>query len=148
MRNLSRRATKGAFTLVELLVVVVLIAILASIAVPKFMNSGVRGREASMRADLKLYRNAIELFTNDTGLCPLTMADLAATSAPTHGADQAAGTSTVLNATLWNGPYLYAVMNDPITNADDWTYSVTAGSVGDIHAATGTALDGSDYSTW
>ena len=141
MRNLSKRATRGAFTLVELLVVVVLIAVLASIAIPKFMNSGLRSREAALRADLKLYRNAVELFTNDCGASPATLADLTATTAPVSGLDPAAGVKTI-NAADWNGPYLYALVPDPIsTTAFD--YSVTAGSVGVV-----TSSAGAPYSGW
>ena len=76
---------RRAFTLVELLIVIIIIAVLAAVAIPKFQNSSQRADEASARADLKVIRQAIELFRNDTTLYPLTIPALSATSAPSKG---------------------------------------------------------------
>jgi general secretion pathway protein G len=157
MQNQCQSSKRRGFTLVELLIVVVILVILALIAVPKFMNSAQRSREAALRSDLKLMRNGIELFTNDTGLNPLALADLAATTAPGHGADQTSGASTVLVASLWYGPYIYAIPNDPINNTNDWSYTVAGGTIPSGGTAafawvesgsTATALDGTVYNTW
>jgi general secretion pathway protein G len=132
--------------LVELLVVVVLVAILALIAVPKFMESGQRGREAALHADLKLYRNAIELYVNDTGLYPTTMADLTALTAPATGTTPGGADGATLDATLWFGPYLYSVPPDPTAPLDAWTYTSNAGTI--FSSNPGTGLDGTAYTTW
>ena len=65
-----------AFTLVELLIVIVVLAVLAAIVIPKFNDSGIRGRESSLRANLKVVRNAVELFKTDTGSYPAQLSDL------------------------------------------------------------------------
>jgi prepilin-type N-terminal cleavage/methylation domain-containing protein len=157
MQIQCQRSKRRGFTLVELLIVVVILVILALIAVPKFMNSAQRSREAALRSDLKLMRNGIELFTNDTGLNPLLLSDLSATTAPTHGADQTTGTSTALVASLWFGPYIYAIPNDPIDNTNDWSYTVAGATPpsGGTNAfawvecpLTTTGLDGTVYNTW
>lgn len=150
MRKNNSRTTRNAFTLVELLIVVVLIAILASIAVPEFINAGERAREAALRADLKLYRNAIELFENDTDVFPTALTDLAATTAPATGTAPGGASTPAIDPSLWFGPYIYAIEADPtqpgVTVALSWTYTPAAGTVVSTNAGTG--LDGTLFSTW
>jgi general secretion pathway protein G len=142
----SHLLRKG-FTLVELLIVIIIIAVLAAIAIPKFANSGTRSKESALRADLKLYRNAIELYKNDTGVYPAAMADLAATTAPANGKDSTGATKAIA-ATDWKGPYLQSLENDPVGGAA-FTYSVTSPTVGSVNSSTaGNGTDGTAYSTW
>ena len=137
-----KRRTRG-FTLVELLVVVVVLAVLAAIVLPKFMDSGKRSKESALRSDLKLVRNAISMFRNDTGLYPLTLDDMAATAAPAKGSD---GTSDVdLTASSWHGPYMQSVPTDPVSLAA-YTYTKTTGTI--VSSASGNGMDGTAFSTW
>ena len=147
MEKARRRNNKG-FTLVELLVVIVVLAVLAAIVLPKFMNSSKRSKESALRSDLKLLRNAVDLFRTDTGLYPAQLSDLAAAAKPANGLNTD-GTTATINAADWHGPYLQEVPSDPVTGAKDWTYSTTSGSVGDLHAGSSDkGLDGTVYSTW
>jgi prepilin-type N-terminal cleavage/methylation domain-containing protein len=57
----SRRSTAG-FTLIELLLVVVIIGILASIAIPKFANTKEKAVVASMKSDLRNLAAAQEAY--------------------------------------------------------------------------------------
>lgn len=141
MRNFSLSATRKGFSLVELLVVIIIIAVLAAIAIPKFVNSGQRSREAALKADLKLYRNAIELFSNDTGAFPNALSDLTATTAPANGKDST-GAAKTITATDWKGPYLQSVEKDPLSG-NAFTYSTTSPTVGKV-----TSSAGSPYDTW
>ncbi len=141
-----KRGRKG-FTLVELLVVIVVLAVLAAIVLPKFMNSGTRGKESALKSDLKLLRNAVSMFHTDTGAYPSSLSDLAATTAPANGLDST-GTSASITATDWHGPYLEDIPNDPISGSA-LNYSTTSGSVGKVtSSASGNALDGTAYSGW
>ena len=143
--SIKQRMKRG-FTLVELLIVVIIIAVLAAIAIPKFANSSTRSRESALRGELKLLRNAVELFKNDCGCYPAQISDLAATAAPATGKDSSAATYTIASAN-WHGPYISAVDTDPI-DGSSFTYSTTSGTVGKITAASGTASDGTNYNTW
>ena len=147
MVALARQRMKKGFTLVEVLVVVVVIAILAAVVLPKFVNSGLRSKESALRSDLKLSRNAVEMFHNDCDAWPNSLADLAVTTAPANGVDDS-GNSKAIIAANWKGPYVAAVEVDPVSG-NALTYSKTAGSVGKVTAsATGNDSSGVAYSTY
>ena len=140
------RLSKG-FTLVELLIVIIIIAVLAAIAIPKFANSSLRSKESALRSNLRLTRDAIDLFKADTGTYPAVASDLAVTTAPATGLDSV-GTSKPITATDWRGPYLAALPTDP-TNLGALNYVITGATTGKLSANnTGTASDGTLYSTW
>ena len=59
-------AKKSGFTLIELLIVVVIIGILASIAIPKFAASREKSFVAAMKSDLKNLATYQEVYHNST----------------------------------------------------------------------------------
>jgi prepilin-type N-terminal cleavage/methylation domain-containing protein len=64
-----KQYTKG-FTLIELLIVVAIIAILAAIAVPNFLEAQTRSKVAKVYADFRTTATAVEAFRVDTGEYP------------------------------------------------------------------------------
>jgi len=60
-----------AFTLIELLIVVAIIAILAAIAVPNFLEAQVRSKVARAKADMRSIATAVEAYTVDYNRPPL-----------------------------------------------------------------------------
>lgn len=96
---------KRAFTLVELLIVIIIISVLATIAIPKVNESWRRASESSLRSRLKIYRDAMDRFYADCGCYP--HADHVGLQSPpaTCYTDYAFGTRS-LDASTWNGPYL------------------------------------------
>lgn len=96
-RTASGEASRCGFTLVELLVVLAIVATLLSIVAPRYVDATDRAREASLRNNLKVIREAIDHFHGDRGTYPETL-------------DQ-----------LVRYRYLRAIPVDPITgSSDDW----------------------------
>lgn len=62
--------SKKAFTLIELLIVVAIIAILAAIAVPNFLEAQVRAKVSRTKADLRTMATAIESYAVDNNKPP------------------------------------------------------------------------------
>ena len=65
VRENLKKSRKGGFTLVELMVVVAVIAILAAIAMPQFLSSADRARNAKETADIQIIKNATQLYMID-----------------------------------------------------------------------------------
>lgn len=121
---------RGGFTLIELLVVMAVIGLLLSLAAPRYFGSVDLAREAALRQDLAVMRDAIDKHFADTGRYPATLEELATRR------------------------YLRRVPVDPITErADSWVIvppaDSTLGAVYDVASgAGGTARDGSAYASW
>lgn len=126
MVNLRARG----FTLIELLVVLAVLATLLSIAVPRYFNSIDKSREAALRQDLAVMRDAIDKYHGDRGMYPETLEDL------------------VTNR------YLRGIPVDPITETSESWQIVPPpegekGAVYDVKSgAQGAARDGSNYAEW
>ncbi len=71
----NRGKTSG-FTLVELMVVMLIIAILLAVAVPSYISAIRSAREAALRQDLHTMRDAIEQYTEDKQAAPQSLDDL------------------------------------------------------------------------
>jgi general secretion pathway protein G len=86
---------KAGFTLIELIVVIAIIGILASIAVPAMQNAPIRAREAVIRADLYQMRSCIDQHLADKGVYPDSL------------------------QTLVDAGYLRRIPEDPFTHSSD-----------------------------
>ena len=92
----GRRTFAGGFTLIELMIVITIIFILIGIAAGRYDRTVVRAREATLRQDLQVMRQAIDNYTLDKQAAPQSLDAL-----------QQAG-------------YLRIVPTDPMTQAKDW----------------------------
>jgi general secretion pathway protein G len=124
------RPVRKGFTLIELLVVMAIIALLLSIAVPKYFGSVDRSRETILRQDLSVMREAIDKFYSDKNRYPDNLEDLV------------------------TAKYIRSIPKDPITNSET-TWIVVApksgltGSIYDIKSgAPGLGADGTAYESW
>jgi prepilin-type N-terminal cleavage/methylation domain-containing protein len=68
-----RRRSASGFTLIELLIVVAIIAILAAIAVPNFLEAQTRAKVSRVKADLRTLLTAVETYHIDSNKYPLHM---------------------------------------------------------------------------
>jgi general secretion pathway protein G len=91
----SRGFCAAGFSLLELIVVITIIMILAGIAATRYERSVVRAREATLKQDLFIMRNAIQQYTLDKEAGPSSLDDLVP-------------------------KYLSGIPTDPITRNKDW----------------------------
>ena len=65
-----RRQAQKAFTLVELMLVLVILALLAAIVLPKFSGISERGRVTATQTQLSTFKTALDAFEVDMGYYP------------------------------------------------------------------------------
>lgn len=134
-RQQGGQGAKRGFTLIELMVVISIILILISTALPIYNQSIVRAREAVLRQDLFAMRSVIDQYTLDKGKAPQSLQDLV------------------------QAGYLKEIPKDPFTDSNDsWSVeqedvllSVDQDEPGisDVHSgANGNGSDGTPYSSW
>ncbi|MDA8109278.1 MAG: prepilin-type N-terminal cleavage/methylation domain-containing protein [Betaproteobacteria bacterium] len=120
----------GAFTLIELLAVLAIIAVLLAIAAPRYFGSLDRAKEAVLKEDLYQMRDAIGKYYGDRGKYPDSL------------------------QTLVTDRYLRQVPADPITGSGaTWIIippeDPDAGGVYDVRSgAPGRASNGTPYAEW
>lgn len=123
--------TRG-FTLIELIVVMAIVALLVSVAAPRYLNSIERARETTLRTSLAVMREAIDRYAADRGRYPDTL------------------------EALVEARYLRTLPEDPITGRRDaWVLlapppdAVLQGRVSDVRSgAAGRSRDGALYAEW
>ena len=102
---MRRTTSTSGFTLVELLVVMIIIAALAAVIVPRMFARAEQGRRAKAIADIKSLETAIDMYSADNGAPPTTEQGLQALVEPPTALPEAKN---------WNGPYLKkAIPRDP-----------------------------------
>jgi general secretion pathway protein G len=105
MRFMNRRG----FTLIELMLVIMIIATLAALVVPKFTGRAEQAKITAAQADIQVnIPTALDLYELDNGFYPSTEQGLAALR------DQP---STAPVPAKWSGPYLKRKPLDPWGNA-------------------------------
>lgn len=105
VKSLSRLNRRAGFTLIELLLVLVILATLAAIVVPKFANRGEEARKTAVKAQIANFETALDAFEVDNGYYP-------------KGKD---GLQDLVvqprDAQNWKGPYLKSIPLDPWQHA-------------------------------
>ncbi len=124
----------SGFTLLELIIVMFIMGILMSIAIPIYSQSVVRAREAVLRNDLFELRKLISQYTLDKQKAPQSLDDLV------------------------QAGYLHELPKDPMTHEANWepkmeevllTVDQQDPGIDDVHSASNAmSSDGTAYSTW
>ena len=109
---MKRDHEEGGFTLVELLVVLMILALLAALVGPKVIGYMNASKVKTARVQIASYETALELYHLDLGRYPQTANGLAALAAAPPG------------SLGWAGPYLdKGIANDPWGNPYDYSAS-------------------------
>lgn len=72
MRDNIQRIHKDGFTLIELMIVVVILGLLATIIMPRILNRPEQARRVKTKIDIRNIESALALFKTDTGRFPTT----------------------------------------------------------------------------
>src|ERR1700684_1707966 len=123
------------FTLIELMCVIAIILILATISAGHYEKSVVRAKETTLHTDLKVMRDAIQHYTEDKEMAPSSLEDLV------------------------SAHYIQQIPSDPMTNAKDWVTASEdfdlspeqrSAGVTDLHSAADTVspFENTPYSSW
>ena len=132
-RQLRSLLTNRGFTLLELMIVISIIIILVSVALPQYQKTIMHARETMLSYDLDTMRKLIDQYAADKGKLPQSLDDLV-----TAG-------------------YMREVPKDPITDNKDWNivtgddpYSTEGGTgVTDVHSSSNeVSTGGTPYSEW
>jgi len=136
VRHGKFRRSRG-FTLIELMIVISLLLILITVAVPIYKQSILRARESVLRQDLFTLRQVIDQYTLDKQKAPQALDDLVSAG------------------------YMKQLPTDPFTGKNDTWKVVTeedtiadpsqteAGGVSDVHSGSDQpSSDGTAYSSW
>jgi len=124
---ISRKRGSPGFTLMEMVIVLAIIGILASIVAPMVMTALTRAREATLLQDLKTMRKLIDDYYGDKGVFPPSLQVLV-----TQG-------------------YLRAIPRDPVNaNKAEWkTIFAKEGGISDLHSLSNErGTNGTPYADW
>jgi general secretion pathway protein G len=131
---MQRRNENRGFTLIEMMIVISLILILISIAVPAYNRAILRAKEATLRQDLFTLRDVIQQYTLDKQKAPQTLDDI-----------KQAG-------------YIREIPLDPFTGEANWTLDMEDAllavdqqepGIWDVHSSSNlSSMDGTAYSSW
>ena len=115
------KITKNGFTIVELLIVIVVIAILAAISVVAYNGIQERARFSSMRSDIASINKAIQLYYADNGSYPITPAGGSGQPCSGNwcGWDQAGGDNFIPGL---SPEYISIIPQLPTSNVNGETY--------------------------
>lgn len=117
-------ARRRAFTLVEILIVVVILGILAAIVIPQFSSAAQDSKESALQQDLFRIRQQLELYNNHHNGSYPTLANFI--DQMTLPSDIDGTTAPIGTAGYSFGPYLHKMPNNPFTD----TVPVGDGAVG------------------
>jgi general secretion pathway protein G len=109
-RRARQSAAPSGFTLIELLLVMVILAILAAVIVPKFTGRTEQAKQSRALQDITNLKAQLNTFEVDTGSFPASLDQLRENSA---------------NTANWHGPYIDKLPQDPWSH--DYIYHPPTG---------------------
>jgi prepilin-type N-terminal cleavage/methylation domain-containing protein len=134
-RGNLRRAAERGFTLLEIMVVMAIVVVLATIATGQYQRTVVRAHETALKSNLAVLRKAINDYTLDKECGPSSLDDLVSSG------------------------YIGAVPEDPTTHQKDWVTKEddisispeqTCNGISDVHSSSDaiSPFESTAYSSW
>ncbi len=131
----AARIASSGFTLLEMMVVMAIIIILLGLAAGQYQRSVLRSREAVLKQDLRVMREAIQQYTLDKLAAPQSLEDMVSAG------------------------YMREVPTDPITQQKNWKVDTedillspdqTTTGISDVHSASDaiSPFENTAYSSW
>jgi general secretion pathway protein G len=172
--SFSVHPSRRGFTLIEILIVVVILAILATIVIPQFSNASVTAKENTMKDDLRYLRTQIVVYRAQHGDVPPGYPSGDRSQAPSAAAfvdqmtkptDQDGIANGSASSVFKFGPYLSKMPLNPLTGLDQvlvvedgasmpdptgatygWIYKPSSGEI--IANCTGSDASGNAYKNY
>jgi general secretion pathway protein G len=144
----KQRSTRSAFTLVEVLIVVVIMAILAATIIPQFTDSTKDAHASTIAHNLRTLRSQSQLYRAQHNIVNPSATLIELTTSTNAAGTQGTGANYPL------GPYIRQIPTNPITNSSavksitndpavagdvtsggaGWLYNATTGNIWIDHA--------------
>jgi len=121
---------RQGYTLIEMMIVISIISILATMALPSFQKQLVRAKETNLRRSLFIMRDTIDQYFADHGRYPGSLQDLETEK------------------------YIRQIPMDPLTGSPDTWITIppegfAEGNIYDVHSGSNkVSLDGTPYNEW
>jgi general secretion pathway protein G len=134
-RRNSGNGRESGFTLLEMMVVIAIVVILATIAAGQYQRSVLRAREVALHSNLNVLRKAIDDYTRDKECGPSSLDDLVSNN------------------------YVGSVPEDPMTRQKDWVTTEddisispeqTCNGISGVHSSSDevSPFENTAYSSW
>jgi general secretion pathway protein G len=126
----SKMKDRRGYTLIEMMIVISIISILATMALPSFQKQLVRAKETNLRRSLFIMRDTIDQYFADHGRYPDSLQDLE------------------------TGKYVRQIPMDPLTGSSDTWVTIppegfAEGNIYDVHSGSNkVSLNGTPYNEW
>lgn len=143
MKILSNRRKSGAFTLIEIMVVVIILGILAATIIPQFVGTTQEAKVSTAKSNIAELESALERYNVNMDRYPTTEEGLKALTEAPQGGDS-----------KWRGPYIKLLRPDPWGNQYQYKNPGTHKSSGfdlwsrGADGVDGGEGDGADIGNW
>jgi len=119
---------RNAFTLIEVLIVVIIMAVLAATIIPQFADSTTDAKQSALEFNLHTMRSQVELYKMHGGSYPATLSDLTSTTPDGYGPYIDAVPENPFNGSAAEAA-VSSAPTGPNATGEGWLYMNTTGQI-------------------